>query len=231
MTAPTVTELPLRLEPAGDDKFIERSTVAAASEPAADDACAARCRRADADLAALVNAARAGDDAAWTRLVARFERKLREVTRCYRLSPADVDDVLQTTWLRLFSHMEQLREPAAVGGWLATTARRECLRLLQAPMREQLTDDPDLGDRRQQDGPETELLAAERRAVLLRALATLPERHRRLMTLLASDAAPDYQHISQTLAMPIGSIGPIRARSLARLHRHPELHGVRPGSG
>jgi RNA polymerase sigma factor (sigma-70 family) len=180
---------------------------------------------------ALVAAARAGDDAAWRALVARFERRLREVVRSYRLSAADVDDVLQTTWLRLFSHLGQIREPTAVGGWLATTARRECLRLLQGPIREQLSDDPDLGESREQDGPETELLAAERRAVLDRALATLPERHRRLMTMLASDAAPDYEHISQALAMPVGSIGPIRARSLARLLRHPELHGIRPGAG
>lgn len=182
-----------------------------------------------ADLATLVDAARAGDDTAWRCLVARFERRLRDVVRSYRLSAADVDDVLQTTWLRLFSHIGEIREPAAIGGWLATTARRECLRLLQAPMREQLTDDPELGEQRDEDGPEIELLAAERHAVLNRALATLPERHRALMTLLASDAAPDYQHISQTLAMPIGSIGPIRARSIARLLRHPELHGIRPG--
>jgi RNA polymerase sigma factor (sigma-70 family) len=185
----------------------------------------------DADLGALVDAARAGDDAAWRCLVMRFERRLRDVVRSYRLSAADVDDVLQTTWLRLFSHIGEIREPAAVGGWLATTARRECLRLLQGPMREQPTDDPDLGEQCEQDGPETELLAAERHAVLSRALETLPERHRRLMTMLASDAALDYQHISQALAMPIGSIGPIRARSIARLLRHPELHGIRPGGG
>lgn len=185
----------------------------------------------DADLTALVEAARAGDDAAWRCLVTRFERRLRDVVRSYRLSAADVDDVLQTTWLRLFSHIGEIREPAAIGGWLATTARRECLRLLQGPMREQLSDDPDLGEQREQDGPETELLAAERHAVLNRALETLPERHRRLMTMLASDATPDYHHISQALAMPIGSIGPIRARSIARLLRHPELHGIRPGAG
>jgi RNA polymerase sigma factor (sigma-70 family) len=184
-----------------------------------------------ADLATLVDAARAGDDAAWRCLVTRFERRLRDVVRSYRLSAADVEDVLQTTWLRLFSHIGEIREPAAIGGWLATTARRECLRLLQGPVREQLTDDPELGEQREQEGPETELLAAERHAVLNRALETLPERHRRLMAMLASDTAPDYQHISQTLAMPIGSIGPIRARSLARLLRHPELHGLRPGAG
>ena len=208
MSTLTATRSPTRLQPAG--------------QPTPD-------RRSETDLVALVNAARDGDDAAWRCLVTRFERRLREVVRSYRLSAVDVEDVLQTTWLRLFSHIEEIRDPAAVGGWLATTARRESLRLLQAPMREQLTDDPELGEEREQDGPETVLLAAERHAVLNRALATLPERHRRLMSMLASDEAPDYQHISQTLAMPIGSIGPIRARSLARLLRHPELHGIGPG--
>jgi RNA polymerase sigma factor (sigma-70 family) len=208
MTRLTVTRAPLRLQPAEG---------------------AGRDRGTDADLAAVVSAARAGDDAAWRSLVGRFEWRLREVVRSYRLSPADVDDVLQTTWLRLFTHMAQIREPAAIGGWLATTARRECLRLLQGPVREQLTADPEPGEPREQDGPEAQLLAAERRAVLDRALATLPERHRRLMAMLASDAAPDYQQISEMLAMPTGSIGPIRARSLARLLRYPELHGIRPG--
>jgi hypothetical protein len=71
----------------------------------------------DADIATLVVAAGAGGDAAWRRLVTRFEPRLREVVRSYRLSPADVDDVLQTTWLRLFTHIGQIREPAAIGGW------------------------------------------------------------------------------------------------------------------
>lgn len=187
---------------------------------------------AHADLATLADAAAAGDDAAWRRLVARFDRRLRDVVRPYRLPPADVEDVLQTTWLRLFTHIGEIREPAAIGAWLATTARRESLRLLQRPLRELLTADPEpRGESRMEDGPETELLAAERRAVLDRAVATLPERDRRLMALLVSDPAPGYRQIGRTLAMPAGSIGPTRARTLARLLRHPELHGIRPGAG
>ncbi len=230
MTTATVTELPRRLEPVCDDPFIERSGGSAASEPEAG-ARSAQGHVADADLAALVVAARAGDEAAWPRLVARFERQLRQIARRYRLTAADIDDVLQTTWLLLFSHIDELRQPGALGGWLATTTRRECLRLLQASARERLSDDLERSHPGQQEGPETELLAAERRAILTRALATLPDRHRRLMTLFASDPAPDYRQISETLAMPIGSIGPIRARSLARLQRHPELRAVRPNVG
>lgn len=185
----------------------------------------------DAQLEALVRAARDGDGDAWRRLVERFDRRLRRAIGAYRLSPADVDDALQATWLHLFTHLRQIREPAAIGGWLATTARRECLRILQTPVREQLSADPALSDGSRQDGPEIELLAAERRAALGRALATLPERHRRVMALLVCDAAPDYRQIAHKLDMPIGSIGPIRARSLARMKRHPELRGLQASFG
>jgi RNA polymerase sigma factor (sigma-70 family) len=185
----------------------------------------------EADLAALVDAAGAGDATAWRCLVTRFEPRLRNVARAYRLAPTDVDDILQATWLCLFTHIGQIREPAAIGGWLATTVRRACLRLLQQPVRELLTADPERADAREQDGPETQLLAAERRAALSRALATLPERQRRLIALLASDPAVGYEDISRTLVMPTGSIGPTRARGLARLLGHPELQAIRHGAG
>ena len=250
MTTPTVTELSRRLEPVCAGTFIEGSASAAprpARDPAKSEPSASapssvtrspagRRRRAPvrgsssdpaADLVALVSAARTADDGAWARLVARFDRQLRSIAVSYGLSAADVDDAVQATWLLLFRNIERVREPAAVAGWLATTVRRECLRLLQRPVREQLSDDPHLGDRADVDGPEEQLFAAERRAVLGDALAVLPDRHRRLMMLLATDPAPDYEHISISLDMPRGSIGPIRARCLARLARNPELRTLR----
>jgi len=70
---------------------------------------------------------------------------------------------------------------------------------------------------------EERLLAVERREVLDRALRELRQRHRSLLAVLRVDAAPRYRQISALLEMPIGSIGPIRARSLARVRRHYEL--------
>ena len=174
----------------------------------------------------LVHAAREGDHAAWTALVRRFDRNLRAIARSYRLAPTDVGDVVQTTWLNLLENIGDLREPAAIAGWLVTTTRRNAMRRLQVQVREQLTDDPRLGDRPDTDGPEARLLAAERRDVLAHAVATLPDRHRRLMTVLASRPALGYDHVSELLSMPIGSIGPIRARSLARLSRNPHLRAL-----
>jgi RNA polymerase sigma factor (sigma-70 family) len=179
--------------------------------------------RPERELVELVTAVRRGDNAAWTQLIERFDRMLRGIARSYRLSAADVDDVVQATWIRLHQHIDSVREPAAIAGWLATTTRRESLRMLQVHMREQPSADPELGEGACQDRPERELLASEERVVLGRARATLPDRQRRRMLMLATDPDVDYRHISAKLAMPIGSIGPIRARGLARLGRHPEL--------
>jgi RNA polymerase sigma factor (sigma-70 family) len=192
-------------------------------------AAARGCRSAqpDRELVTLVHAARAGDELAWQRLVERFDHMLRDIARFYRLTPSDVDDALQTTWIRLLSHIDRLREPAAVAGWLATTTRRECMRHLQRAVHELPTDDRTLGDRADEHTPESQLLATERARILAAAIAKLPQRHRELMTLLGAASSPDYREVSASLGMPHGSIGPIRARCLARLERDAELSALR----
>jgi RNA polymerase sigma factor (sigma-70 family) len=185
---------------------------------------------ADRELASLVEGARANDGAAWAELIGRLDRMARKIARSYRLQEADVDDVLQTVWLRLHEHLGRLRDPNAVAGWLATTTRRESLRVLQMHTREQLTDDPELLESVDRDRPDSVLLAAERDDVLRRALGTLPPHQRRLMVLLAA-APDDYRQISERLNMPIGSIGPTRARSLTRLGRHRELRALHLAAG
>jgi RNA polymerase sigma factor (sigma-70 family) len=180
----------------------------------------------DRELAVIVRAASDGDAAALRCLVDRFDRALRSVTRFYRLSRWDADDVIQATWLAFLEHGRGLREPAAVSGWLMTTARRECLRMLQGRMREQPTDDPTLGDNHEDDAHH-ELLASERRAALLGALEELPPRRRRLMTLLVAKPDMSYEEVGQTLGMPVGSIGPTRLRSISHLRRSTRLRALR----
>jgi RNA polymerase sigma factor (sigma-70 family) len=175
------------------------------------------------DCTTLIGAARAGDNAAWTRLFERFDRMLRAIARSYRLAPTEVDDVTQVAWTRLYEHIDRLGDPAAVGGWLATTVRREALRVLQTHVREQLTDSPDLTGAVEQEGPEAELLASESRLVLGRALASLPVPQRQLLTMLLTEPDASYHEISAALTIPAGSIGPTRARGMARLRCHTEL--------
>lgn len=175
------------------------------------------------DLQHLVDRARTGDDHAWTQLLHRFDRMLHSVARAYRLNAHDTDDAIQNTWIKLYEHLDHIRDTNAIAGWLNTTMRRQALRLLQTHTREYLTNDLDHTTTNANDTPEAHLLQTEAHHILHHALATLPDRQRQLMTLIATDTTTTYQHIATTLNMPIGSIGPIRARSIARLQHHDEL--------
>ena len=87
----------------------------------------------DCKLVELVLAARAGDSSAWTKLIGRFDTTLRKIAGSCRLAPADVDDVVQATWLALLQDLQRIREPAAIAGWLVTATRREAIRLPSNP--------------------------------------------------------------------------------------------------
>ena len=174
----------------------------------------------DPSITELVAAATDGDQEAWTELVDRFSPLLVGVIRQYRLSPSQVDDVSQTVWLRLVEHLGDLRQPAALPGWIVTTARRESLRT-SASERRLSPFGPQGVDQAVADGtePDVELLRAERHQALLAALAELPARQRNLLILLAADPPLSYAEISERSGIPIGSIGPTRSRALDRLRR------------
>jgi RNA polymerase sigma factor (sigma-70 family) len=177
-----------------------------------------------AELERLVRRAVARDERAWETLFERFNTRVRAAARAHRLSPHDAEDVVQTTWLRLLTHIGRVREPASVGAYLHTTARHESLRTVASGRREQPADvDWEAEAAARDDEPDARLLDAERHAALASALETLPARHRRLMELLIAEPALSYAEIAAALEMPIGSIGPIRARCLARLAQDAQL--------
>lgn len=179
--------------------------------------------------AELVLAAAAGSRAAWDELVERFTPLVFSITARYRLSYADAADVSQTVWLQLVQHLPQLREPKALPGWIATTVGHECVRVLRARHRV-TTVDPQTDGRLQEDSrdgawPESdeELLRQERHAALLAGFAELSQRQRELLLLLLADPPVSYIEISDRTGIPVGAIGPTRARALERLRRSPAL--------
>lgn len=177
----------------------------------------------------LVSRAGEGDQCAWNELVERYNGLLWAVTRAHRLSTVDAADVVQTSWLRLVEHLPQLRNPDGVGAWLATTARRECLRVLRSAARCLPSDDIELLVPAACHEIDDGLLTAERNDGLWAAFQRLPHRDQALLRLLSAEPAPSYAEISAALSMPIGSIGPTRARALDRLRR--ELRRIERGDG
>lgn len=180
---------------------------------------------ADRDLATLVRDAADGDAGAWEQLVDRLAPLLWSVVRAYRLNDADAQDVLQTSWLRLLERVDQLTDPAKVGSWLATTVRRESLRVLRQRGRTVPTDVEalDLGAD-DQPSPELHVLRTEQATVLARAFARLTERCQGLLRILA--AAASYEEIAAAFDMPVGAIGPTRARCLKTLRRQLAVGGM-----
>ena len=183
------------------------------------------------EVADTVRRAAAGDKAAWDAIVDSFSGLVWSISSGYRLG-ADAAEVVQTTWLRLLENLDRIREPERLGGWLATTARRESLRVLRLRGRELVTDDEsrfDLGPSGAPT-PEDALLDSDRRRLLWDAFARLPENCRRLLQLVVV-VAPPYAEVAAALEMPIGSIGPTRARCLARLRRLLVAGGVTDAAG
>jgi RNA polymerase sigma factor (sigma-70 family) len=174
---------------------------------------------ADWDLPALVKASIDRDEDAWNELVRRFAGLVAFVIRHYRLSAADTQDVSQLVWLRMVEHLGQIREPAALAGWLATTTRHECERYLRVSGRSVAVDPSMMQEDDRAVGSEIDemLLAAERRQVLLDGLAQLQPQQRELLLMLTADPPYAYAEISRILGIPIGSIGPTRSRVLDKL--------------
>jgi RNA polymerase sigma factor (sigma-70 family) len=148
------------------------------------------------------------------------------VCRRYRLSDADARDVVQDVWLQLVEHISTLREPAALPGWLVTTTRRECLRVCRASSeREQREDKADLTVLADPESARVDewLIAEERATVLRSAFGQLPSHCRELLSLLLQNPPVPYSEISTILNMPVGAIGPNRARCMDRLRRSPAI--------
>jgi len=182
--------------------------------------------RNDPQVIDLVARARNGDRSAWDALVDRYGPLIWSICRRYQLDRTDAEDVGQAIWLRLVEQLDNLREPASLPGWLATTTRRECYRVRRARCRQaaadQAPDAENLSDE-QAATAEDELLVAERHAALRAAFSDLPPSCQQLLALLIADPPVPYAEISGRLGIPIGSIGPTRSRGLERLRRHPAV--------
>jgi len=188
-----------------------------ADDPRSVTAPAGRTDR-NARIADLVNAAREGDDDALGRIVTELSPLLWHVARAAGLSSGDAEDVLQTVWVRLLSHLDGIRTSAALTSWLVVTTRREAWRV-RAEGRRQLPIDeewlgtlPDPGP-----GSEEQVITDDQRRALWVTIGQLSRRCQELLRIIAFVPRPDYRAVAAELGMPVGSVGPTRGRCLAKL--------------
>jgi RNA polymerase sigma factor (sigma-70 family) len=162
---------------------------------------------------ALLEHAASGDQLAWRELLDRYDRLVRSVAASFRLQAADVHDVAQTTWLRLLQNLHTIRDPERLAGWLAVTATRESLAILRRASRHtQVSEEPP----DPATDTEASVAASDTARALWETVAELPPRQ------------DSYNEVATRCAMPIGSIGPTRARALSRLRSRLAERGLGP---
>lgn len=165
----------------------------------------------------LLRSAAGGDEQAWTEIVQRYRGLVSAVVRSYRLQDADAHDAEQRTWLRLVEHRHAVRDPQRLGGWLATTASRECLRILRES-RAVVTDELDAVPDPHRT-VEDRVVDADTVSRLWTIVGELPPRGRTIMMELFAEEPRPYAEVARDTGIPIGSLGPSRARLIDRVRR------------
>lgn len=166
----------------------------------------------------LVAHACAGDRAAWEQLVARHIGTVHAVCRGWRLGESDAAAVNQVVWLRLAEHLDRLRAPGAVPGWIAATARDECRRVLRARGEaDRFEGDPPGAEPEDPAGADVPLAVYARDRALLAAFGALDDRSRRVLRLAVADPHPGDAEVAAALDVPTESVGPMVAGCVEQL--------------
>jgi len=178
----------------------------------------------------LLAGARAGDAASWEALYGVVAGWVRAVARGLGLGRDDLLDVNQVVCLRLVGHLDRLRVPEALQGWVVTVTRHECYRVLRQRQHLAGAELPDVEDRSAPD-VDDRLLRTERQRELAAALVRLSADCRRLLGLVAAEPPLSYAAIGEVLGRPVGSIGPTRQRCLGQLRALLEAGPADPAAG
>jgi RNA polymerase sigma factor (sigma-70 family) len=152
------------------------------------------------------------------------------------LAPEDRADAFQNTVLSIYQNLHTLRDPSRLVAWIIRVAYFQGVDRVRARMRarEAAIGDlapEDIHDRQDVDADpdptedlQTRLERAQRAQELL---ALLPEKCRSLLhQLFYEDPTPEYSEISRRVGIPVGSIGPTRARCLEKMRLLWEERGL-----
>lgn len=169
----------------------------------------------------LVSACLEGNSWAWDTLVERYKRLVYSIPMRAGLSEEDAADVFQTVFVSLFEHLHTLRDAQGLAKWLIIAAQRESWTVSRKRRREPVDEDVVLSALASDNPgvtPEQFVSLASDQALILEALERLGGTCKDLLWLLYFDPnEPAYAQISEQIEMPVGSIGPTRARCLQKM--------------
>jgi RNA polymerase sigma factor (sigma-70 family) len=172
----------------------------------------------------LVLACRQGVETAWETIVFKYQKLLFSIPRRAGLSHDLSGDVLQDVFKTLFEKIDFLEKPEFLRAWLITTAKYKTIHLIQRERRGKPVsiDDSDFNFSLEiADNtllPDDVLIQFERDSQIKNAFEAIDERCQRLLSMLYMEKTTlSYAEIAEATEIPIGSIGPTRARCLEKL--------------
>jgi RNA polymerase sigma factor (sigma-70 family) len=164
-------------------------------------------------------------------IIDRYQSLINRISRRHQLTPNDAHDVSQYVWMQLVNHIDNLRDTSALPGWISATTTHRCYEILRTckrlismdPLATGLFDLINITERKIASvggfGVDDDLLRTERRRAIRQGLSELTKTQQQLLLLLVADPLIPYSEISQRMNLPIGSIGPTRARLLKKLRQ------------
>jgi RNA polymerase sigma factor (sigma-70 family) len=172
--------------------------------------------------ARLVQRCLDGDPKAWGALVQRHERLVYAVARSWRLGDEDLGDVFQEVFAALVKGLPRMRDGRTLVRWLSSTTDRIARTTALKRRKEQALrggDDETLTGMSSDDAPiGADLEQLERQATVRLAFGGLSDRCKRLLqALYYEDPVPAYGVLAERLGVPVGSLGPTRARCMDKL--------------
>jgi RNA polymerase sigma-70 factor (ECF subfamily) len=163
----------------------------------------------------LITLIRSGDRKAFDTLIRRYERQINSLA--YRLSGNydDAQEVVSEAFLRISLNVHSVKHAVTLKAWINRIvvnvfinsrrhARRRPATSLDA-LHEKAGDLILNDERGNQFAPERHAEANERKMILNRAIASLPEFQRMLVTLFHHEGRT-YEEISRALRIPIGTV-------------------------
>ncbi len=174
------------------------------------------------ELLSLISRCLEGKERAWEEFLDRYARLIWATAHRCGVSGEEAEEVFQRAWVVIVEGLGELRNPDGIVGWIVSITRHQSWRLMEENRRHRRPLEAE-GETEAEDSlpQEEELLRREGGLLLHRAMDQLQRRCRRLLQLLFFvEPRPDYSVISEELDLAVGSIGPIRARCLAKLKKY-----------
>ena len=172
-------------------------------------------------------------DGAWEEFLRRYGRLIHATIHKVGLPADDQEEAFQITVIAIYRQLGRLRDRDRLVSWIVGIAWRQSIDRIRRRGRETRMEELDdavlqhsMAPIEPVDLPDETRLSLERAHHAREAVEALSERCRRLLGLFFfEDPPPDYAEIARREGIPIGSLGPTRARCLERLRRYFEERG------